>query len=250
MIRFISILMMLMLMSCYSIVSEFGENEEILSYTYYMNEGWEAFESINLLDSEASVNHIEQYDLALKMFNIAIQAIDLEYSNQDMLGPYYKAYNGIGWSQLYYANEFMNSSVHNIRDSLRNEAVLSFDLALSDLEMAEVDSVSSQDRCDIFLGYSYANYYKGLIEDSIYFDLTLHYSDLLLSEKSNYNFDHAQLSYLNVHYLRGKVYLGRQEYDAAYNEVKKIVNNCDPYVDDEIDINLLFNCFDQFINEN
>ena len=250
MIRILSILSIIFMFSCYSVLSDFEEVDEILSYTYYINEGWNAFETVNLSDTLSVDQHSEYYELALEMFDISLQAISFEFTDQNFSGPKYKSFNGKAWSQLYYANEFMDPLVHNIRDSLRNEAILSFDFALSDLEIALVDSVSSQDRCDIFLGYSYANYYKGLIEDSIYFDLTIHYSDLLLSEKTNYNFDHAQLNYLNIHYLRGKVYLGRQEYDAAYNEVKKIVNNCDPYVDDEIDINLLFNCFDQFINEN
>ena len=103
-----------------------SENDEILSYTYYLNEGWGAFENINLSDSSSSIDHFEQYDLALKMFDIATQAIDLELMNQDSIGPYCKAYNGMGWSQLYYANEFIDTSVHDIRDSLRNAAILSF----------------------------------------------------------------------------------------------------------------------------
>ena len=251
MMRFAAILISFMLMSCYAIVSEFGENEEILSYTYYINEGWEAFESINLSDSLSSINYIdEQYDLAFEMFDVAIQAIDSEFSQQAFLGPYYKAYNGTGWSQLYYANKFMDPLDQGIRDSLRNEAVLSFDLAISDLGIALPDSVSSQDRCDIFLGYSYANYYKALVEDPIYFDLTLLYSDSILIEKPNYNFYHAQLNYQNIHYLRGKIYLGRQDYNAAYYEINKIVDNCNPYINDVLDINLLFDCFDEFISNN
>ena len=51
MIRFLSLIIMLLMFSCHSVISEFSENEEILDYTYYINEGWKAFESINLDDT-------------------------------------------------------------------------------------------------------------------------------------------------------------------------------------------------------
>ena len=54
------------MMSCYSFVSEFTENEEILDYTYYIFEGWEAFEIVNLSDTILIDQHDYYYDLALE----------------------------------------------------------------------------------------------------------------------------------------------------------------------------------------
>ena len=139
MIRFLSLIMMLLMLSCYSVISEFSENEEILDYTYYLNEGWKAFESVNLYDSLSIDEHDEYYDLALEMFNISIQAIQSEFSDQQFIGPYYQAYNGIGWSQLYYAGEFLDND--NIRDSLRNESIISFESAYNDLINSQSDEI-------------------------------------------------------------------------------------------------------------
>ena len=67
------------MMSCNSFVSEFYENEEILDYTYYINEGWNAFEVVNLSDTILVDQHMDYYNLALTFFNAAIQAIQSEY---------------------------------------------------------------------------------------------------------------------------------------------------------------------------
>ena len=61
------------MMSCYSFISEFEENEDILNYTYYINEGWQAFESINLSDTLLIEEHADYYNLALEMFVLSIQ---------------------------------------------------------------------------------------------------------------------------------------------------------------------------------
>ena len=235
------------MMSCYSFISEFEENEEILNYTYYINEGWQAFESINLSDTLLIEEHPDYYNLALEMFILSIQAIQSEFSDQEFLGPYYQAYNGIGWSQLYYAGEFLDDSV--MRDSLRNESIISFQLAYDDLNNSEFDGILNKDWCDMYSGLFYTNYYLGLSDDS-YFNLSLVYSDALLSINPLYNFAHDELDYRNIHYLRGKIYLRQQLYEEAYNEIKIIIEDCNPYVDnsDEIDLNLLFDCFDQFSN--
>ena len=39
-------------------------------------------------------------------------------------------------------------------------------------------------------------------------------------------------------------------YQEAYNEIKQALEECDAIIDDEIDINLLLECFNQFANEN
>jgi len=247
MIRFLSLIIMLLMPSCHSVISEFSENEEILDYTYYINEGWKAFESINLNDTLAIEQHEEYYDLALEMFNISIEAIQSEFSDQQFMGPYYQAYNGIGWSQLYYAGEFLDND--NIRDSLRNESIISFESAYDDLINSQSDQILDQDWCDMYLGLFYTNYYLGLTDTS-YFNSSLSYSDTLLSIKPQYNFNHDQLDYKNIHYLRGKIYLRKQLYNEAYEEIKIVIEDCDPFVSDEIDLNKLFDCFDQFSNDN
>mgnify|MGYP001164108045 FL=1 len=231
--------------SCYSVVSEYEENEEILDYTYYINAGWNTFESVNLTDTVSISDHDEFYILSLEFFNIAIQAIDSEFSSQEFVGPYYKAYNGIGWNQLYYAGTYLNDI--NKRDSLRNESIETFQMSHQDLLKSDFDEILNQDWCDMYLGLFYTNYYLGLTDTS-YFNSSLSYSDTLLSIKPQYNFIHDQLDYKNIHYLRGKIYLRKQLYNEAYEEIKIVIDDCDPFVSDEIDLNKLFDCFDQFSN--
>ena len=247
MIRFFYLPFIIFMFSCYSVVSEFSENEEILDYKFYINEGWKTFEAVNLSDTLLIEQHDDYYILALEFFNVAIDAINSEFISQQFVGPYYQAYNGIGWSQLYYAGEFLNNS--NIRDSLRNESIISFELAYNDLNTSEFDQIFNQDRCNTYLGLFYTNYYLGL-NDTSYFNLSLVYSDTLLSIKPEYSFNHDELDYRNIHYLRGKIYLRKQLYEMAFNEIKVIVEDCNPYSNgnEDIDINLLFGCFDQFSN--
>ena len=89
------------------------------------------------------------------------------------------------------------------------------------------------------------------LNDTSFFNQSLLYSDSLLAIKPQYSFNHDELDYRNIHYLRGKIYLRKQLYNLAYDEIKIIIEECNPYTDDnEIDLNLLFDCFDQFSNSN
>ena len=231
--------------SCYSVISEYSENEEILDYAYYINQGWKTFEAVNLSDTVLVEDHIDYYNLSLEFFNIAIQAIDSEFSSQQFVGPYCKAYNGIGWNQLYLAGTYFNND--QIRDSLRMQSNETFQLSHIDILNSQSDQILNQDRCDMYLGLFYTNYYKGL-NDTSYFNLSLNFSDTLLSIKPYYSFNHDQLNYQNIHYLRGKIYLRKQLYTKAYNEIKIVIEDCDPFVNDELDLDKLFDCFDQFSN--
>ena len=223
--------------------SEFEEHEAILDYTYYIHEGWVAFETINLDD--LSDDNSYYYDLALEMFNTSIQAIESEFSDQSLLGPYYQSYNGLGWSYLYYAGEFLGPNYVEVRDSLRNTSKTYFDLAIDDLHNSEFDNISNQDSCDIYLGLAYTNYYTGLA--SLNFDSSLQYSDDLLNLNPLYSFEHDQLDYRNVHYLRGKIFLKTEDYDQACFEIDK-ANPCDCATDEGVDMNVLIQCFDNFAN--
>ena len=231
--------------SCYSVISEYSENEEILDYAYYINQGWKTFEAVNLSDTVLVEDHIDYYNLSLEFFNIAIQAIDSEFSSQQFVGPYCKAYNGIGWNQLYLAGTYFNND--QIRDSLRMQSNETFQLSYIDILNSQSDQILNQDRCDMYLGLFYTNYYKGL-NDTSHFNLSLNFSDTLLSIKPYYSFNHDQLNYQNIHYLRGKIYLRKQLYTKAYNEIKIVIEDCDPFVNDELDLDKLFDCFDQFSN--
>ena len=231
--------------SCYSVISEYSENEEILDYAYYVNQGWKTFEAVNLSDTVLVEDHIDYYNLSLEFFNIAIQAIDSEFSSQQFVGPYCKAYNGIGWNQLYLAGTYFNND--QIRDSLRMQSNETFQLSHIDILNSQSDQILNQDRCDMYLGLFYTNYYKGL-NDTSYFNLSLNFSDTLLSIKPYYSFNHDQLNYQNIHYLRGKIYLRKQLYTKAYNEIKIVIEDCDPFINDELDLDKLFDCFDQFSN--
>ena len=232
--------------SCYSVVSEFEENEEILDYAYYIEEGWNTFEAVNLSDTIFIDQQSEYYELSLEFFNVAIQAIDSEFASQEFVGPYYKAYNGIGWNQLYYAGTFLNDDYK--RDSLRNESIETFKMSHQDLLRSEFEQILNQDWCDMYLGLFYTNYYLGLVDTS-YFNSSLAYSDTLLSIKPQYSFNHDELDYKNIHYLRGRIYLRKQLYNQAYDEIKIVIEDCDPFIGDELDLNQLFDCFDQFSNE-
>ncbi len=245
MIKIFYILVFIFMNSCYSVISEYSENEEILDYTYYINEGWNFFEAINLSDTILISDYKDYYDLSLEHFNIAIQAIDLEFSSQQFIGPYFKAYNGIGWNQLYLAGTYLNDL--EIRDSLRNESIETFQLSYQDLLISQSDQISNQDWCDMYLGMVYTNYYLGL-DDSLFFSLSLAYSDTLLSLQPFYDFNHDELDYRNIHYLRGKIFLRKQLYDEAFNEIKIVIEDCNPYINNELNLNLLFECFDEFAN--
>ena len=131
-------------------------------------------------------------------FNVAIQAIDSEFASQEFVGPYYKAYNGIGWNQLYYAGTFLNDDYK--RDSLRNESIETFKMSHQDLLRSEFEQILNQDWCNMYLGLFYTNYYLGLADTS-YFNSSLAYSDTLLSIKPQYSFNHDELDYKNIHYL-------------------------------------------------
>ena len=167
MMRLFIILFFMFMTSCYSVVSEYSENEEILDYTYYINEGWNMFETINLSDTLLIDQHSDYYDLSLQFFNIAIQAFDSEFSSQEFVGPYYKAYNGIGWNQLYYAGIYLNDN--DKRDSLRSESIETFQMSHQDLLNSEFEQILNQDWCDMYLGLFYTNYYLGL-SDTIFFN--------------------------------------------------------------------------------
>ena len=45
-----------------------------------------------------------------------------EFTDQNFSGPKYKSFNGKAWSQLYYAGEFLEPELSNVRDSLRQES--------------------------------------------------------------------------------------------------------------------------------
>ena len=246
MIKIFIILLYMFMSSCYSVVSEFEENEEILDYAYYIEEGWNTFEAVNLSDTIFIDQQSEFYELSLEFFNVAIQAIDSEFASQEFVGPYYKAYNGIGWNQLYYAGTFLNDDYK--RDSLRNESIETFKMSHQDLLRSEFEQILNQDWCDMYLGLFYTNYYLGLADTS-YFNSSLAYSDTLLSIKPQYRFNHDELDYKNIHYLRGRIYLRKQLYNQAYDEIKIVIEDCDPFIGDELDLNQLFECFDQFSNE-
>ena len=153
-------------MSCYSVISEYSESEEILDYKFYIDEGWKSFEAVNLSDTLLVDEHGDYYILALEFFNVAIQAIDTEFSSQQFTGPYYQAHNGIGWTQLYYAGQFLNDN--QTRDSLRNESILSFQYAIENLNTSSFDQILNQDRCDTYSGLFYTNYYLGLNDTSFF----------------------------------------------------------------------------------
>ena len=249
MMKLLSILSIIFMFSCYSLLSDFEEIDEILSYTYYINEGWSAFETINLSDTLLFEDHLEYYELALEMFDISLEAINFEFANQNFVGPKYKSFNGKAWTQLYYAGEFLNPEDSNIRDSLREQSKIYFNEAFSDLNNSLFDEISDQDWCDTYLGLSYIHYNLGF-GNSSHMDSSLNYSQEVININPSYDFVHDELNYRNIHYLRGKIYLQKGMHEEAYYEIQQVIEECDAMINDEIDINLLLECFNQFANEN
>ena len=169
--------------------SDFQEQEQILDYEEYIYQGWNAFETVNLNELSQDNTNAYYYELALDMFTVSLQAIDYEFASQGFVGPAVKSYNGIGWTQLYYASEFLEPSVHYIRDSLRQESKISFDNAYNNL-IDDSDLLTTQDSCNTYSGLAYINYYLGF--DNSDFESSLNYSDTLLNIKSNYHFEHDE----------------------------------------------------------
>ena len=62
------ILFIIFMTSCYSVVSEYEENEEILDYAYYINSGWNTFEAVNLTDTVSFSDHDEILHLIIRIF--------------------------------------------------------------------------------------------------------------------------------------------------------------------------------------
>ncbi len=59
--RLIFILYTILMMSCYSVISEYSESEEILDYKFYIDEGWKSFEAVNLSDTLLVDEHGDYY---------------------------------------------------------------------------------------------------------------------------------------------------------------------------------------------
>ena len=243
----IYLLLILSLLSVSCEVSDFQEQDEILDFGFYLNEGWKAFETINL-DSTLIDSSDYYYNLSLQMFEVSILAINSEFATQNFLGPYYKSYIGIGWTQLYYAGTFLDPAEYYLRDSLREKSKFYFDSALVDLENSLSDEVLIQDWCNTYSGLSYINYYLGL-NDTSYFNNSLSFSDSLIIKKSNYEFYHDQLNYKNIHYLRGKIFLRKGKYNNACTEIKMATDDTCSCIIDNIDMGILLDCFDQFAND-
>jgi hypothetical protein len=235
------------LISCSDIFSDYQEKEQILDYQEYIYQGWNAFETVNLNELEQDSANAYYYELALDMFEASVQSIDYEFTDQNLIGPHYKSYNGIGWTQLYYSSEFSDPSIHYKRDSLRQESKIYFDkssiniLNIDSLESQNQNSsIVSQDRCDTYSGLSYIYYYNSLNDSSLIF------SEDLLNECPEYSFNHDELDFRNIHYLRGKIYLFKENYSQACIEIKQ-ANGCECN-SGNVDIDILLDCFDQFQN--
>mgnify|MGYP001159490975 CR=1 FL=1 len=236
--RYIYLLIFIFLISS---CEELEETESYLDYKEYLTQGWNAFEAVNLDQFQDSTNAY-YYQLALEMFDVSAQAIDYAFSS---IGPHYEPYNGTGWTQLYYANEFMDIDTQFIRDSLRQKAKLFFNKALFNLDAHSLESsISSQDRCNTYAGLSYTHYYSGL--STSIFDSSLTFSSMLINECPDYSFEHDEFDFRSIHYLRGKIYLFQNNYTEACIEINS-ANGCDCDVDN-IDIDALLDCFDQFSN--
>lgn len=235
------------MISCSDIVSDYQEEEQILDYQEYIYQGWNAFETVNLNELEQDSANAYYYELALDMFEVSVQAIDYEFSDQNLIGPHYQSYNGIGWTQLYYSSEFLDPNVHYKRDSLRQESKVYFDkslISISNIDSLETQNenfiITSKDRCDTYSGLSYIYYYNGLNDSSLL------YSEKLLNECPAYHFNHDELDFRNIHYLRGKIYLFEDNYSQACIEINQANNcGCDS---GNVDIDILLDCFNQFSN--
>ena len=222
--------------------SDYQEKEEILDYEEYLYQGWSAFETVNLYNSSQDSENAYYYNLSLDMFDASLQAIEYEFASQGLIGPVSKSYNGIGWTQLYYASEFLEPSMHDTRDSLRQQSKVSFESAHTNFN-DDSDLLTVQDRCNTHSGLAYIYYYLGL--DNLDFESSLNHSDTLLSLKPAYSFEHDELDFRNIHYLRGKIYLSMDSLANACEEINQAIN-CD--CSDNLDINIILDCFNEFAN--
>tara|TARA_B100001250_G_scaffold381817_1_gene374444 strand:- start:643 stop:1383 length:741 start_codon:yes stop_codon:yes gene_type:complete len=241
--KIISFIFIIFLISCSDIVSDYQEQEEILDYEEYLYQGWNAFEAVNLDEISQDSSSAYYYNFALDMFNVSLLAIDFEFDSQGLVGPVSKSYNGIGWSQLYYASEFLEPSMHQTRDSLRQQSKISFDSAYVNLNN-DSQLLTTKDRCDTYAGLAYINYYLGL--DDLDFQSSLDASDSLLVLDDRYDFIHDEFTIENIHYLRGKIYLSQDLLADACEElmdIPSIACECDV----NLDINIILDCFNQFV---
>ena len=243
--KIFTFIFIIFMISCSESISDYQEQEQILDYEEYLSQGWDAFETINLNELVQDSTSAYYYELALDMFEVSVVAINYEFVAQNLIGPHYKSYNGIGWTQLYYSSEFSDPDVHYKRDSLRQESKIFFNKSLFNLESQNSNStISSQDKCNTYSGLSYIHYYNAL--NNFSFDSSLMFSENLLYECPEYYFGHDELDFRNIHYLRGKIYLFQDNYSQACIEINQ-ANGCECDSND-VNIDVLLDCFDDFSN--
>ena len=242
--KIISFIFIIFLISCSDIVSDYQEQEEILDYEEYLYQGWNAFEAVNLDEVPQDSSSTYYYNLALDMFNVSLLAIASEFDSQGLIGPVSKSYNGIGWSQLYYASEFLEPSMHQTRDSLRQQSKISFDSAYVHFD-DDSQLLTTKDRCDTYAGLAYINYYLGL--DDLDFESSLDASEALLNLNDSYDFIHDEFNFENIHYLRAKIYLLKDLLADACEELISI-ESIDCECSDNLDIDIILDCFSRFTN--
>ena len=153
-INVIYILGLLFIFSCDAfddIVSELDENEVQLDFDYYIQEGWDSFESEDFL---ASINF---FDYILNAYQSATEEVQ-----QDIV---FEAYHGYAWANFFIASTLFGNQNSDQRFEYRNTAYNTFFIAdtILDADSFNSDNYSFDYDCDILAGkvlhHDYMIYY-------------------------------------------------------------------------------------------
>ena len=150
-INIIYILGLLFIFSCDTlddIVSELDENEVQLDFDYYIQEGWDSFESEDFL---ASINF---FDYILNAYQSATEEVQ-----QDIV---FEAYHGYAWSNFFIASTLFGEQNSDQRLEYRNTSYNTFFIADAILDTISFnsDNYSFAYDCDILAGKVLHHDYK------------------------------------------------------------------------------------------
>ncbi len=227
----------IIIVSLLSVSCDYFSEQEDINYRFYINSGWYEFEQGNYEESKGFFS----------------EAIDLfENNNSENVT---EAHLGMGWSNVYHANNSPGYSQYNLREDYRIDAEANFKNAVSEF----TDDVASSIYYDALFGQivilSYfsikaeVSYYNNpndstLLEESIaYSDSLLTGSEELLIISPNYNFAHDErINVDNIYLLRAQTFVRTDEIESAWSEITNIID-LPPECEEQVNI---YECLDAF----
>jgi len=204
---------------------EYFSEQEDINYRFYINSGWFQFEQGNY--SEAKTYFYDAVDL-------------FEGNNSENIT---EAYLGLGWSNIYYANNLPGNTNFELREECRIDAEINFGDALN---IYSEEDIAQEIYYDALFGEIVMLSYHAIKSEVVFFnnpadsafwnkmitnsELVLSKSEELLLIDSEYNFSHDEnIDVTNILILRAQTYVRLHDVDSAWievNEISVLPNEC------------------------